>query len=243
MSHQWQVSTDGGTTWNNVNNGGVYSGATTPTLTLTNVPTTMDNYRYRAQVSNVSCTTPTASNAAILRVRTLPTISLAATSTSLLPGQSSILSVTNTTPGTTNVITYQYNGAAATLTLPYSVNVEHVGTYQAFITSNYGTATNCSAQSAVITISATASSRLFIFPSPNDGRFTVSYYNNGGTSTSRTIVIFDSKGSRVLEKKFPITGLYTLIPIDLRVANRGIFYVVVHDAQGNKLADGKVHIR
>ena len=32
---QWQVSTDSGTTWNNVSNGGIYSGATTTALLLT----------------------------------------------------------------------------------------------------------------------------------------------------------------------------------------------------------------
>jgi hypothetical protein len=47
----------------------------------------------------------------------------------------------------------------------------------------------------------------------------------------------------VFNKKFSIAGPYTLIPINMRTANRGIYYVVVGDAAGNKLADGKVHIR
>jgi hypothetical protein len=91
--------------------------------------------------------------------------------------------------------------------------------------------------------SATASDNLFIFPSPNDGRFTVSYYNNGGASTKRSIVIFDSKGSMVFNSQFNINGSYTLIPIDLRTNNTGIYHVIVGDANGNKLATGKVHVR
>ena len=59
----------------------------------------------------------------------------------------------------------------------------------------------------------------------------------------RTIAIFDSKGSNVYYSQFNITGAYTLIPIDLRTANTGIYYVVVGDANGKKLATGKVHVR
>lgn len=73
VSYQWQVSTDAGATWANVTNGGVYSGATTNTLTLTNLPITPYNgYQYRV-VLNFACTTPAivTSNAATLTVNPL----------------------------------------------------------------------------------------------------------------------------------------------------------------------------
>ncbi|HRF23048.1 MAG TPA: T9SS type A sorting domain-containing protein, partial [Chitinophagaceae bacterium] len=92
-------------------------------------------------------------------------------------------------------------------------------------------------------INAPASSRLFIFPSPNDGRFSVSYYNAGGNNTQRQIMIYDAKGAAVYSRKFSIAGPYTLLNIDLRQANTGIYFVVVGDAQGKKLAEGKVHVR
>ncbi|MSY53909.1 MAG: hypothetical protein F2705_05580, partial [Actinobacteria bacterium] len=50
-NYQWQVSTDGGTVWANVTNAGVYTGATTSTLTLTGVSNSMNEYRYRLQIS------------------------------------------------------------------------------------------------------------------------------------------------------------------------------------------------
>ncbi len=50
-SYQWQVSTNGGSTWANVTNAGVYSGATTATLTITGVTSTMNEYRYRLNIS------------------------------------------------------------------------------------------------------------------------------------------------------------------------------------------------
>jgi hypothetical protein len=37
-TYQWQVSADGGTTWNNVTNSSTYTGAGTLTLTVANVP-------------------------------------------------------------------------------------------------------------------------------------------------------------------------------------------------------------
>ncbi|WP_170117769.1 MBG domain-containing protein, partial [Arcicella aurantiaca] len=51
-TYQWQENTGSG--WSNITNGGVYSGATTVTLTLT-IPTfSMNTYQYRCVVSN-SC--------------------------------------------------------------------------------------------------------------------------------------------------------------------------------------------
>ncbi|WNM18428.1 T9SS type B sorting domain-containing protein [Flavobacterium capsici] len=48
----WQVSTNGGLTWTDVINGGVYSGANTTTLTLTGVPYSMNNYQFRLKVTD-----------------------------------------------------------------------------------------------------------------------------------------------------------------------------------------------
>jgi len=51
-TYAWQLSTNGGTTWTTITNGGVYSGATTSTLTLTNVPYGMNNYKYRVVITS-----------------------------------------------------------------------------------------------------------------------------------------------------------------------------------------------
>ncbi|MDQ4139516.1 MAG: immunoglobulin domain-containing protein, partial [Bacteroidota bacterium] len=51
LTYQWQVDTGNGS-FANITNGGVYSGATTATLTITNVPYSMNNYTYRVQVSD-----------------------------------------------------------------------------------------------------------------------------------------------------------------------------------------------
>jgi hypothetical protein len=51
-TYQWQVDNGGGYT--NISNGGVYSGATTNTLTLSSVPTTMYGYKVRCVVNGGS---------------------------------------------------------------------------------------------------------------------------------------------------------------------------------------------
>jgi hypothetical protein len=243
------VSTDGGTNFSNIANGGVYSGATTATLTITGATTALNTYRYRCNLSNTTCTVPTSSANALLTVRQLPTVSLtAAPLTVLLPGQVTTLTATpSASTGGVLTTSWLYNGAVPVPAITgntYVANVEHIGTYQVLISETFtGPALVCSNQSAIVTISTTESSRLFIFPSPNDGRFTVSYYNNGGTSTKRKISIFDSKGSNVYNAEFSISGPYTLLPINMEKGSRGIYYVVIGDATGMKLAEGKVHIR
>jgi sugar lactone lactonase YvrE len=62
---QWQVSTDGGTTWTNLSNNSSYSGVTTNTLTITgSAALSGDEYRYIATNAGGSVT----SNAATLTV-------------------------------------------------------------------------------------------------------------------------------------------------------------------------------
>ncbi len=60
LTYQWQEDPNTGT-FSNITNGGVYSGATTATLTLTNVPVTMTDYRYRVIVNSTTCNFPVTS--------------------------------------------------------------------------------------------------------------------------------------------------------------------------------------
>lgn len=240
VNYQWQVSTDNGTTWNNI------SGANANTLALNGVVAVMNGNLYRVLLSNATCTTPTPSSNATLAVRQLPSVTLVSTQpTSLLPGQTATLTATPTS-STGGVLTTTWTRDNATVVVPgnsLAVTVANLGSYQVSIRETWPSSLFCSNLSQIVTLDAAVSTRLFIYPSPNDGRFTVSYYNNGGTATQRTIVIVDSKGAEVYNSKFAIVGSYTLINIDLQRASTGIYYVRVGDATGKKLADGKVHIR
>jgi hypothetical protein len=59
ISYQWQESTDGGTSWNSLVEGaatganpsnGIYTGTTSPVLTITRAPSTMNGNKYRSVV-------------------------------------------------------------------------------------------------------------------------------------------------------------------------------------------------
>lgn len=64
--YQWVENTGSG--WNIVSNGGVYSGATTNTLTITGATVVMNTYQYRCVVKEATSTCPTTSNAVTLTV-------------------------------------------------------------------------------------------------------------------------------------------------------------------------------
>lgn len=65
----WEVSTDGGYNFNTLTNGGVYTGATTATLTITAATGNMDGFVYRVSANN-ACGTSSVSAQATLTVTT-----------------------------------------------------------------------------------------------------------------------------------------------------------------------------
>lgn len=239
INYQWQVSTGGGPFTN-------IPGAVSNSYSINNVATSLSGNIYRCLLSTVSCSSPVISSNASLTVRQLPSVNLgAAPLTSLLPGQTTTLTAVTSasTGGVMSTSWFLNNNPFVNNGLTRTVNVEQVGAYRVNVQETFPGGLVCAASSTVVQIDAAISDKLFIFPSPNDGRFTVSYYNNGGTSTQRRIIITDAKGARVYDRIFPINGSYTLLNIDLRSANRGIYFVTVGDAAGAKLAEGKVHVR
>ncbi len=97
IAYQWQVSTDGGTNWNNV------PSATSATLSLTGITAGMNNNRYRVIVSN-TCPSTVTSAAAILSVVSPTTITAQPAPLTVCAGDNASFSVTAT--GTN--VTYQW---------------------------------------------------------------------------------------------------------------------------------------
>ena len=77
LTYQWQVSTNGGTTWANVANGTVYSGVGTDTLTLLKPTAVMKGYQYRC-VINDGVNPAVTTTAATLTVKWSQFVSLSA---------------------------------------------------------------------------------------------------------------------------------------------------------------------
>jgi PKD repeat protein len=75
-SLRWQVSINGGGTWNDIYDNAIYSGTTSQQLTLINVPVTYNTYQYRLGLK-AYCTT-TYTNGAVLTVNSNPVVNFAA---------------------------------------------------------------------------------------------------------------------------------------------------------------------
>ncbi len=115
-TYQWQVSTNGGTSFTNI------AGATASSLTVNNLTAAMTGYQYRA-VLNGTCTVNLNSAAATLVVNTLVAINDQPISRSICAGANTSFAVT----ATGSTITYQWqvsvNGGPfvdLTNTAPYS---------------------------------------------------------------------------------------------------------------------------
>ena len=93
-TYQWQVSSDNGLTYTNIN------GATTETLTLNDVTVNMNNNLYRLSATSVPCGI-TYSNGAALLVALPPSITTSPTSLAVCAGEDAVLSVVGQGTGVT----------------------------------------------------------------------------------------------------------------------------------------------
>jgi len=91
---QWQVSTNGGTTWSNISNNSTYSGVTTNRIRIL-ASMTLNAYRYQCVASNSAGSTP--SNSVLFSVvnisNTAPTITSGPTNQTVSAGQSASFTV------------------------------------------------------------------------------------------------------------------------------------------------------
>ncbi|MBK8522478.1 MAG: T9SS type A sorting domain-containing protein [Chitinophagaceae bacterium] len=249
-SYQWQVSTNGGGTWANVNNGGVYSGATTATLTITAPPVTMNGYQYRAIVNGAAPCAAQTSRAATLTVNALPAFSISANPTSLLPGmQTTIAASTITPPAAPFVYSWIRNGVVLSSpalgvvsglgTANLRVDVDGMGDYQLRVTDANG----CTNISNTVTIKDSASGKCFIYPNPTSGKFQVRYYSVANNVLPRFLTIYDSKGDRVLSQNYTIGRPYDRMDVDMRGFGKGLYWVEIGDLNGNRLTMCRVVIQ
>ena len=70
LTFQWQVSTNGGTSYTDVTNTSLYSGATTSTLTLTGASASMNGYMYKVVINGTCTPANLTSSAATLTMNT-----------------------------------------------------------------------------------------------------------------------------------------------------------------------------
>lgn len=134
ITYQWLVNDGGG--WNNIGNGGIYSGANTDTLKLSGATTTVNGYRYRCEMTNVCTVTSDTAMITILPL-TATSVSISLNDT-VCTGDNASFTATPVNGGNSPTYQWQVNGnnaggnsAGFTLTAPASGDV-----VKCFMTSN-----------------------------------------------------------------------------------------------------------
>jgi subtilisin-like proprotein convertase family protein len=239
-TYQWQVSTNSGLTYTNI------AGATGATLTIASVASIMNNNLYQCIVTTAPCAATVTSNAVRLTVNLLPTITISAPVTQLIPGRTTTITAA-TTPGplTPASFVWSKNGAtvtgATTSTIP--VDIDKIGTYRATVTDVNG----CVATSSNLVIGTEASDKLWIYPNPTDGAFQVRlYFPNFNVSERREVSVWNSNGQMVARKSLDfIRGMspYSQVNFDLSGLGAGTYLVKVTDKSTSRIASGLLVIQ
>jgi hypothetical protein len=226
VTYQWQISTDGGNTYTNI------SGATSSTLGLNNITTSMNNNRYRITASANPCGVVT--TAAILSVLPSPVVTLTASPYhNLLPGLQTTLTATSV-PTSNNYNWYKdgiiISGANGRT---INVNYDNRGVYSAKDLNG------CDNISNSITVSDSLTNNLFVYPNPNNGTFIVQQFNNNA-SQKRIIKLFDAKGARVYYKEFTLTSGSEAMEVVIKKLSSGTYMLILSDPNGNTIATKKI---
>ncbi|MBX2889245.1 MAG: T9SS type A sorting domain-containing protein [Ferruginibacter sp.] len=228
-SYQWQVSTDGGTTWTDI------TGATNASLSADEMDHSNATSLVQVVVTN-SCGSVT-SGSATLTVNPLPVSTISATSTTLAPGETATLTVTSTPAA--NAYQWYFNGNAITNATndSYTVTSTETGVYTVQVT----TAAGCSAMSAPITINAASISFAFITPNPNDGSFKVNFHNAGTFNANRVVTIYDARGRLVFKQPYVavLSNTIEVINISVPYLHPGIYWLMLSEANGKRLEVGQ----
>jgi hypothetical protein len=226
VSYQWQVSTDGGVTYTNI------TGATSATLGLNNITTSMNNNRYRIVATATPCGVIT--SAALLSVLASPLVTVTASPYhNLLPGLQTTLTASSI-PASNNYNWYK-DGILISGSNGRSINVtyDNKGTYTAKDLNG------CDNISNQMIIADSATSNLFVYPNPNNGIFIVQQFSNN-VNQKRAITMFDSKGARVYYKEYTLSSGSDVMEVAVKKLSAGTYMLVLSDASGNKIATKKV---
>ncbi|MEO7306655.1 MAG: T9SS type A sorting domain-containing protein [Ferruginibacter sp.] len=241
FSYQWQVSTTGvAGPYTNIANGGVYSGATTATLTITAPPVTMNGYFYRVVINGAAPCAAATSTGVRLTVNPLPTIVISANRTSLIPGLTATITST-VSPNAAVEYTWLRNGVAipSASTGTLIVDIDGLGDYQLRVKDVNG----CTNLSNIITIKDSVSAKCFIYPNPTSGQFQVRYHSVASNVLPRTLTVYDAKGDRVFTQLYTIGRPYDRMDVDMRAYGKGLYWVEIGDRNGNRLTMCRVVIQ
>jgi subtilisin-like proprotein convertase family protein len=238
-AYQWQ--TDNGTgTFADIADGDNYSGTSTNTLTVKDIPATWDGYKYVCIVSSTApCSQSVSSRAVILTVNPTPAVSLGTDGvpTHLLPGMIAPITVTSSPAGAAYTWFKNSDTLFDATGSVYNATIDNQGIYKVSVVDVNG----CTNTTNTIEIADSVSNRLFIYPNPSqNGQFSVSYYSLKNNILPRVLTIYDSKGALVLKQSYTLFKPYDKMNVDFARLSRGVYFVNLLDRSGKRLATGKL---
>lgn len=238
LAYQWQRSTDGGLTYANI------AGATSSTLTVSNVTSTMTGYRYRVVATASPCGSVTSTTFGTLTVNALPVATLTSPVVDLVPGATTTLTAASTPAAAANGWSWTFNGAAlAGSSNTQTVGINGVGVYQATVTDING----CVSSTNELTIGSAPSDKLWIYPNPTTGAFQVRLYYDGSLAEKRIVTIYNAIGQIVTSRQFSLstgTAPYMQMDFDLGgVISKGTYVVKVANQFTGKVVSGLVVVQ
>lgn len=216
LSYQWQVSTDGGTTYSNI------AGATTASFAQTNIPVTQNGYRFRVIVT-AGCGSVT-SAVAILTVNALPVV------TFTLPYVICLSDANLSLSATPSGGTFSGPGVSAGL---FNPSLAGLGQKTVLYTaSNAGCVTTVS---RTITVNECGERHLtleqfpavIIYPSPNNGRFSIRL--NTDLYSVLGMKVYNGLGQMVRSQSFSGVGYGSIIPVDLGNVPSGTYHLFLYN--------------
>ena len=245
--HNFQVKAPGATTFTNITAGGVYS-FNADTLKLRAVPLSFNGYQFRDSINTGGNCGSVISTVATLSVNPIPVVTIsAAPRVNLFPGITTTLTaaVSSATPP----VTYQWfrNGVAVNGATNNTlvVGIDGLGSYTVRATAQGCSSADSTTTPKTITIGDSAGvTTLFIYPSPNSGKFQVRYFSdiNNGAKSPAMINVFDEKGAKVFTQYYGIGAGYQQMNVDLGTHGRGIYRVELTDLNGDRIKTGSVMV-
>ncbi len=224
-SYQWQLSTDGGNTYNNI------SGATTASLPLT-AAVAQTGYRFRCIVTG-SCG-PVISNAAILTVNPQPDFNLNG-----IPGivcqSDAIVKLAASVPGGTwsgtgvqgNQFTPSVAGVGSR-TITYTLTVAGCTTVKTALVQ----VNECAERHLLLN----AFTAVYVYPNPNNGQFSIRL--NTDLYHSLGLKIYTSDGKLVKTQAVTGVGYGSVIPVDLTGVPSGNYQLYIYNEEGAFIKKG-----
>jgi subtilisin-like proprotein convertase family protein/N-acetylneuraminic acid mutarotase len=208
LVYNWEYRVNSSSPWQNVPNAAPYSGANTNTLTITDVPSTLNGYQYRA-VMQGSCTAVDFSNIVTLTVTPL-VATVSPSSATICTGSIQQLSITNVL-GTPPVTTLNFPSGALSLAVPDNTDngVSHTVNVS-------GVPAGAVVGAARVTLNMThtwVGDMVFVLRAPNGQILNLDFYLNStggaGVTTGFTNTVISSTGTTTLNLgSNPYTGTF-----------------------------------